>query len=92
MSENKQLQKKDYGGAAFLPLLLFLVLYVGTGLVFTLMGQEGGFGMFPRHVALAAGLGLALLMGRHLTAERKLDIFCENMGNSGIMMVVMYML
>ena len=89
MSENKQLQKKNYGGAAFLPLILFLVLYVGTGLVFTLMGQEGGFGMFPRHVALAAGLGLALIMGRHLTAERKLDIFCENMGNSGIMMVVL---
>lgn len=89
MSENKQLQKKNYGGAAFLPLILFLVLYVGTGLVFTLMGVEGGFGMFPRHVALAAGLGLALIMGRHLTAERKLDIFCENMGNSGIMMVVL---
>ena len=87
--KGNQLQEKKYGGLAFLPLIIFLVLYVGTGLVFTLMGVEGGFGMFPRHVALAVGLGVALFMGRHLPADKKLDIFCENMGNSGIMMIVL---
>ena len=87
--KEKQLQEKKYGGLAFLPLIIFLVLYVGTGLVFTLMGVEGGFGMFPRHVALAVGLGVALFMGRSLPAAKKLDIFCESMGNSGIMMIVL---
>ena len=53
--------QKKLGASAFLPLIVFLALYVGCGIAFTLMGSEDAFGMFPRHVALLAGVAVALL-------------------------------
>ena len=32
-----------YGAIAFLPLLVFLALYIGSGLMFTFMGVDGAF-------------------------------------------------
>ena len=43
MSENKQEklnEKKSYGFWAFTPLLVFLLIYIGGGLIFTFMGME----------------------------------------------------
>lgn len=31
-------EKKNLGGLAFLPLLVFLVLYIGTGVILSIMG------------------------------------------------------
>ena len=42
--------QKKLGASAFLPLIVFLALYVGCGIAFTLMGSEDAFGMFPRLV------------------------------------------
>lgn len=50
------------GGMAFLPLIVFLVLYVGCGLAFTALGAEDAFSKFPRHVALLAGVAAALAL------------------------------
>ena len=41
---------------AFLPLIVFLVCYVGCGITFTLMEQTTHFGKF-RHVALLVMCG-----------------------------------
>ena len=41
-------QKKNMGAVAFLPLIVFLVCYVGCGITFTLMGADDPFGKFPR--------------------------------------------
>lgn len=79
--------QKNYGLVAFLPLFVFLILYVGTGLVFTFLGAESPFKVFPRHVALLAGIAVALLMSRTTPISKKLDLLCENMGNSGVMMI-----
>ena len=75
------------GAISFLPLLVFLALYVGCGLVFTVMGRESPFGYFPRHVALLAGVGVAMLIAPEIKIEKKLDILCENAGNPGVMMI-----
>ena len=77
-------QKKNLGSVAFLPLIVFLVCYVGCGITFTLMGADDPFGKFPRHVALLAGCAVALLLNRS-----KLNIMTTNMGNSGVMMIVL---
>ena len=50
-------EKKSLGGWAFLPIIVFLALYVGTGAILSIMGAESTFGAFPRHVALLAGFG-----------------------------------
>lgn len=82
-----EVTKKKYGPAAFIPLLVFLALYVGCGLYFTSIGAEGAFKQFPRHVALLAGLGVALIMNRGMRLDAKIDIFCKNAGNSGVMLI-----
>lgn len=67
-------QKKNLGSVAFLPLIVFLVCYVGCGITFTLMGADDPFGKFPRHVALLAGCAVALLLNR--SDRRKLQTAC----------------
>ena len=74
---------------AFLPLVVFLVIYVGCGITFTLMGAESPFGMFPRHVAILVGIGVALLLAPEIKISEKLDVFCQGMGNSGVMMTIL---
>lgn len=66
---------------AFLPLIVFLVCYVGCGITFTLLGADEPFGKFPRHVAL--------LLNRGIGVQDKLNIMTTNMGNSGVMMIVL---
>lgn len=82
-------QKKNLGAVAFLPLIVFLVCYVGCGITFTLMGVDDPFGKFPRHVALLAGCAVALLLNRGMNVPDKLNIMTTNMGNSGVMMIVL---
>lgn len=79
--------EKKFGFLAFLPLIVFLALYVGIGLFFTVQGVESPFSKFPRHVALFVGIAIALIMERTTPVGKKIDILCENMGNSGVMMI-----
>ena len=81
--------QKKLGASAFLPLIVFLVLYVGCGITFTLLGVESPFGQFPRHVALLAGIAVALLLAPKVKVSEELDVFCQNMGNSGVMMIIL---
>ena len=76
------------GAVAFLPLIVFLVCYVGCGITFTLLGADEPFGKFPRHVALLAGCAVALLLNRGIGVQDKLNIMTTSMGNSGVMMIV----
>ena len=82
-----ELKEKKYGAISFLPLIVFLVLYIGSGIFFTLMGAEGAFKKFPRHVALLAGIIVALLMNKGMKLEKKIDIFSENAGNPGVILI-----
>lgn len=80
--------KKKLGALAFLPLIIFLGLYVGCGLTFTFMGAENPFSQFPRHAALLFGI-VSIFLAPEVKTGEKLDIFCESMGNSGVMQIVM---
>lgn len=40
-------------------------------------------------MALLAGIAAALLLAPGVKVGEKLDVFCENMGNSGVMMIVL---
>ena len=78
---------KKYGFIAFMPILVFLVIYIGCGLVFTAMGTESAFSQFPRHVALIVGLAVAMIMNRGIKLNEKIDVFCTNAGNSGVILI-----
>ena len=81
--------KAKLGGWAFLPLIVFLGLFVGCGLAFTLSGAESPFSYLPRHVALLVGAAVALMLAPGIPVKEKLDVYCQNMGNSGVMMIVL---
>lgn len=81
--------QKKLGASAFLPLIVFLALYVGCGITFTLMGRESPFSYFPRHTALLFGFAVAILLMPGIKINKKVDTFCESMGNSGVMMVIL---
>ncbi|WP_067139100.1 Na+/H+ antiporter NhaC family protein [Oceanivirga salmonicida] len=90
--ENKN-QEQKYGAIAFLPLFVFLALYIGSGVIFTYLGEEGAFNKFPRHVALLVGIVVALLMNKGMKLDKKIDIFAQNAGNSGVILIgIIYLL
>ena len=82
-------EKKSLGGLAFLPLLVFLVLYIGTGVILSIMGAEKTFGAFPRHVALLVGFAVAMFLQPGDSIQKKTDLFCKHMGNEGVMQVIL---
>lgn len=82
-------EPKKLGASAFLPLIVFLALYVGCGVAFTILGAENPFGQFPRHVAIIAGIAVALFLVPGMKVSEKLDVFCTGMGNSGVMMIIL---
>jgi Na+/H+ antiporter NhaC len=79
--------QKKYGASSFLPLLVFLALYIGSGLFFTIMGVDGAFKKFPRHVALLAGVIVGMVMNPSKTMDEKMDIFAKSAGNPGVMTI-----
>ncbi len=82
-------EKKTLGGLAFLPLLVFLALYIGTGVILSIMGAEKTFGAFPRHVALLVGFAVAMFLQPGDSIQKKTDLFCKHMGNEGVMQVIL---
>lgn len=84
---SSDIKKKNYGGMAFVPLLIFLALYLGSGIFFDLQGMENPFKQIPRTTALLVGVGVALMMGNH-NFEKRMDIFTENCGNPGVMLMI----
>ncbi|PIE98808.1 MAG: sodium:proton antiporter [Treponema sp.] len=83
----KERSEKRYGFIAFIPLLVFLVLYIGFGLFFTARGVPKAFKQFPRHVALLIGIFVAVLMNRKEKFSTKIDVFSKEAGNAGVMLI-----
>ena len=67
---------KDIGFLSFLPLVVFLVVYMGSGLFFSAMGVEKPYTQIPRNFALLLGVVVALLMGERKLAD-KVNRFAE---------------
>lgn len=74
-------QKKYYGWKGFFPLLTFLAIYLGGGLIFTALGYGGdSFKQIPRVTALVAALLVCLCMGgKERSMEFRMDTFCKGM-------------
>jgi len=81
--------QKKLGASAFLPLIAFLSLYIGCGIAFTMAGAETPFSFFPRHVALLFGMAVGCMLVPGIKIDKKVNTFCESMGNSGVMMVIL---
>lgn len=58
------MKEKKLGGSAFIPILVFLILYLGSGCYFTITGVSNAWNLFPRHAAIFIGIIVACLMYR----------------------------
>ncbi len=72
---------------ALIPFVVFLVLFIGSGVI------TGDFYAFPVIVAIAIAGAVALAMNRKESFSNKVDIFCKGAGNLNvILMVVIFLL
>lgn len=79
-------QGQNYGGKALLPIVVFLILYVGCGVVFTVLGYDKPFWMMPRYVSILIAVMVALLcFDPKKSFTEKTDIWAKNAGKPGVM-------
>ena len=72
---------------ALMPLLVFLVLFVGSGII------TGDFYKMPVVVAFLISAAVALFSNRKASLQDKIDVFCKGAGESNIiLMVVIFLL
>lgn len=85
-------QSKGLGGAAFIPILLFVVLYVGAGIFYESQGVDFAFYQFPSIASVFITIVVAFLMSRGTLNER-FQVFARGIANEGVItMLIIYML
>lgn len=96
MDKNKALEKlkestefpvlNRYKGWAFLPILVFIVIYLGSGIYYEIQGVPKAFQQIPRITALFIALLVALVMGKE-RFEDKVLIFSKAVGDHNVMLM-----
>jgi Na+/H+ antiporter NhaC len=71
---------------ALLPFAVFLILFIGSGVI------TGDFYKFPVIVAITIAAAVALMMYRKVSFNQKVDIFTKGAGDANIMLMVVIFL
>jgi len=86
-------EKTESNPIALLPIGVFLVLYLGLGLVFEYgLGIEMGFYKIPIVVVFLVALLVAVLQNPKLSFDRKLEVMSESIGNKDIVTMILIFL
>ena len=86
------MNEKKKSGAALLPFLVFVVIYLGAGIIYQLKGEAMAFYMFPSVTAMFFATIVAFCMGKG-SIDRKFETFARGAANVDILtMLVIYML
>ena len=86
-------EKKISNPAALLPILVFLVLYLGMGLIFEyVLKIEMGFYQIPIVVVFLVALLVAFLQNRKLKFDDKLEIVSRSVGDKDIITMILIFL
>ena len=83
--------KQNKGPAALLPILVFLLIYIGTGVYYEyLRPQEGvqGFYVMSVVVAFMAAIAVALFQNRTVSFDEKMKICASGMGDDNILIMI----
>ena len=84
---------KKANPAALLPILVFLVLYLGLGLVFEyVLKIPMGFYNVPIVVAFLAAILVACLQNRALDFDKKLELMARGVGDKNIITMLLIFL
>lgn len=86
-------KKSEENPAALLPILVFLVLYLGMGLIFEYgMGIQMAFYDIPIVVVFMAALLVACLQNRALAFDGKMAVMARGVGDKNIMTMILIFL
>ncbi|MBQ7175384.1 MAG: Na+/H+ antiporter NhaC family protein [Lachnospiraceae bacterium] len=80
--------ERKTNGKALLPFLLFIVIYLGAGIILNAMGVEMAFYQFPAPTAALFGIIVAFLMFKG-SIDEKFKTFAEGVGNEDIIIMCM---
>ncbi len=87
------MQNNKSNPIALLPILVFLLLYLGLGILFEYgMKIEMGFYNVPIVVAFLAAILVACLQNRKLSFDDKLDVMAKGVGDKNIMTMILIFL
>ncbi|RVU54388.1 Na+/H+ antiporter NhaC family protein [Anaerosphaera multitolerans] len=75
-------------GVALLPFLVFIVIYLGSGIYLQTKGVEMAFYQFPAPTACLIGVAVAFIMFKGTMAE-KFTTFAKGVGNEDIIIMCM---
>lgn len=97
MSEKKKgLEKKGSkkaNGWALLPIVVFLILYVGSGIYFQyILRQNQGFYVMPVVVAFVIALMVAMLQNHKVCFDEKLSLMAKGVGDENIVVMLLIFL
>lgn len=77
-----------YKSLAWIPMIVFLILYVGSGLFFTILGYKDPFEIISRYAAIIVAISIAFIFfDRKAGLDKKVDIYTKGAGRSGVMML-----
>ncbi len=85
------MDKKQPRAKALLPILVFLVIYLGSGIYFEYIDHEDGrMGFYVISVVVAFGLALivAFLQNRELSFDEKIHICAQGIGDDNIVIML----
>ena len=86
-------QKPAAKGAALLPIAVFLVLYLGLGILFEyVLKIEMGFYQIPIVVAFLCAILVACLQNRAVKFDEKLELMAKGVGDKNIMTMILIFL
>lgn len=85
---NELRSKRNYKSLAFLPMIVFLALYVGSGVIFTILGTENPFDQISRYVAILIAICISFLCyDRKTPLDKKVEVYTKGAGSSGVMLL-----
>ena len=84
---NDNLQKRG-NGFALVPFLIFIVIYLGAGLVLQARGEEMAFYQFPSVTAMFVALIVAFCMGKG-SIDQKFSVFAKGAANENVLTMLM---
>ena len=85
-------QEREASGLALIPLLFFIVIYLGVGIVLHSKGVEMAFYQFPSVVAMTIAVILAFLIYHKTGIDNNFKLFARGAGDENIMTMLMIFL
>ena len=84
---NRDLRKRG-GGLALIPFLIFIIIYLGAGLLLQAKGEEMAFYQFPSVTAMFIAVLAAFCMGKESINE-KFSVFARGAANENVLTMLM---